>query len=87
MTKLGKTKLISVEKHSMSGDVLKNTIGLVLKNTVCEVSQRLMYPRDWSEQRPIPNQGNKEKVWWRKAKCQGHALRNKGAKASSSPHF
>ena len=38
MTKLGKTKLISVEKHSMSRVVLKNIVGVVLKKIVCEVS-------------------------------------------------
>ena len=35
---LGKTKPISVEKHSMSGVVLKNIVVVVLKNTICEVS-------------------------------------------------
>ena len=35
---LGKTKPISVEKHSMSGVVLKNTVGVVVKNTIFEVS-------------------------------------------------
>ena len=43
--------------------------------------------KDAPRQRPIPNQGNKDKAWWRKAKCRGHALRNKGAKASSSARF
>ena len=38
MKKLGKSKPISVEKHSISGVVLKNTVRVVLKNTVCEVS-------------------------------------------------
>jgi hypothetical protein len=38
MTKLGRTKPISVEKHSMSTVVSNNTIGVVLKNTICEVS-------------------------------------------------
>ena len=39
MTKLGKTKPISVEKHLMSMVVLKkNTSGMVLKNTIFEVS-------------------------------------------------
>ena len=35
---LGKTKPISVEKNSMSMVVSNNTIGVVLKNTICEVS-------------------------------------------------
>ena len=34
---LGKTKPISVEKHSMS-TVVSNNIVVVLKNTTCEVS-------------------------------------------------
>ena len=38
MTKLDKTKLISVEKNLMSMVVSNNTIGLVLKNTIYEVS-------------------------------------------------
>ena len=35
---LGKTKLISVEKHLISMVVSNNTIGVVLKNTIFEVS-------------------------------------------------
>ena len=38
MKNLDKIKPISVEKHLMSGVVLKNRVGLVLRNTVCEVS-------------------------------------------------
>ena len=38
MTKKGKTKPIGVKKHSMSRVVLKNIVGVVLKNTVCEMS-------------------------------------------------
>ena len=35
---LGKAKPISVEKHLMSTVVSNNTIWVVLKNTICEVS-------------------------------------------------
>ena len=35
---LGKTKSISVEKHSMSMVVSNNTVGVVLKKTICKVS-------------------------------------------------
>ena len=38
MKKLGKTKPISVEKHSMSTVVLKNIVGMVLKNIIYKVS-------------------------------------------------
>ena len=41
MKKLAKTKLISVEKHSMSGVVLKNIVEVILKNKKKGLQKRL----------------------------------------------